>query len=107
VILSYAKKPAVAAAGILVVDALGLLIDFGFIPRDTLTLVVLLEGGSGLISGVGIALSATPSISKVGHATIGTAPWSKESEKNAERVGLKWMLTASLLVLIGFALSIL
>lgn len=106
VILGYMKKPAIAATSISLVDTLALLIGFGFISRDTLILVVLLEGGIGLISGVGIALSSTPSISKIGHATIGTAAWSKEAEKNAERVGLKWMVAASLLVLIGFALSI-
>jgi len=106
-ILSYMKKPALAAIIIPLVDTLALLIGFGFISRNTLTLVLLLEGGIGLISGVGITLSSTPSISKIGQVTIGTAAWSKEAEKNAERVGLKWIVTASLLVLVGFALSIL
>jgi len=106
-ILTYMKKPVIATISILLVDILALRTSFGFISRDTLTLVVLLEGGIGLISGVGIALSATPSISKLGHAAIGTAAWSKEAEKHAERVGLKWILTASLLVLAGFALSVL
>jgi hypothetical protein len=101
------KKPGLAAIIIPLVDTLALLIGFGFIPRNTLILVLLLEGGIGLISGVGIALSSTPSISKIGQVTIGTAAWSKEAEKNAERVGLKWIVTASLLVLVGFALSIL
>src|SRR5713226_7195371 len=105
-ILSYLKKPALAAIIIPLVDTLVLLIGFGFISRYTLILVLLLEGGIGLISGVGIALSSTPSISKIGHVTIGTAAWSKEAEKNAERVGLQWIITASLLVVIGFALSI-
>ena len=105
-ILSYLKKPALAAIIIPLVDTLVLLIGFGFVSRYTLILVLLLEGGIGFISGVGISLSSTPSISKIGHATIGTAEWSKEAEKNAERVGLKWIVTASLLVLIGFALSI-
>ena len=105
-ILSYIKKPALAAIMITLVDTLALLIGFGFISRNTLILVLLLEGGIGLISGVGIALSSTPSISKIGQVTIGTAAWSREAEKNAERVGLKWIVTASLLVLVGFALSI-
>jgi len=99
-------KPVLATIIISLVDTLVLLIGFGFISRYTLILVLLLEGGIGLISGVGIALSSTPSISKIGHATIGTAAWSKEAEKNAERVGFKWIITASLLVVIGFALSI-
>ena len=105
-ILSYMTKPVLATIIISLVDTLVLLIGFGFISRYTLILVLLLEGGIGLISGVGIALSSTPSISKIGHATIGTAAWSKEAEKNAERVGFKWIITASLLVVIGFALSI-
>jgi hypothetical protein len=103
---SYMTKPVLIAVIIPMVDTLVLQIGFGFISRNTLTLVLLLEGGTGLLSGVGIALSSTPSISRIGHATIGTAAWSRDAEKNAERVGLKWMVAASLLVLVGFALSI-
>ena len=105
-ILNYLRKPALAAAIVSLVDSLGLMISFGFVSRDTLVLLLLLEGGIGLMSGVGIALSSTPSISKIGHATIGTAEWSREAEKNAERVGLKWIVTGSFLVIIGFALSV-
>ncbi len=105
-ILNYLKIPALVAAIIPLVDSLGLMIGFGFISRDTLILILLLEGGIGLMSGVGIVLSSTPSISKIGHVTLGTAAWSREAERNAERVGLRWMVTASLLVIIGFALSI-
>jgi len=104
--LSYMTKPVLAALIIPLVDTLVLQIGYGFTSRNTLTLVLLLQGGIGLLSGVGIALSSTPSISRTGHATIGTAAWSRDAEKNAERVGLKWMVAASLLVLIGFALSI-
>ena len=105
-ILGHMTKPVLAAVIIPLVDTLVLQIGFGFISRNTLTLTLLLEGGIGLLSGVGIALSSTPSISRIGHATIGTAAWSRDAEKNAERVGLKWMTAASLLVLLGFALSI-
>jgi hypothetical protein len=105
-ILSYITKPVLAAVVIPLVDTLVVQIGFGFISRNTLTLVLLLEGGIGLLSGVGVALSSTPSISRIGHAIIGTAAWSREAEKNAERVGLRWMVAASLLVLVGFALSI-
>ena len=105
-IVNYLTKPILAAVIIPLVDTLVLQIGYGFISRNTLTLVLLLQGGIGLLSGVGIALSSTPSISRIGHATIGTAAWSRDAEKNAERVGLKWMVAASLLVLIGFALSI-
>jgi hypothetical protein len=106
-IVNYLTKPILAALIISLVDTLVLQIGYGLISRNTLTLVLLLQGGIGLLSGVGIALSSTPSISRIGHATIGTATWSRDAEKNAERVGLKWMVAASLLVLVGFALSIL
>ena len=104
--LSYMTKPVLAALIIPLADTLALQIGFGFISRNTLTLVLLLEGGIGLLSGVGIALSSTPSISKMGNATIGSSAWSRNAEKHAERVGLKWMVTASLVVLVGFALSV-
>src|SRR5207245_10429322 len=104
--LIYMTKPVLAALIIPLVDTLVLQIGYGFTSRNTLTLVLLLQGGIGLLSGVGIALSSTPSISRTGHATIGTDAWSRDAEKNAEIVGLKWMVAASLLVLIGFALSI-
>ena len=104
--LSYMTKPVLAALTIPIVDTLALQIGFGFISRNTLTLVLLLEGGIGLLFGVGIALSSTPSISRMGTATIGTTAWSRDMEKHAERVGLKWMVTASLVVLVGFALSV-
>ncbi|SRR6266571_4019099 len=105
-IVNYLTKPILAAVIIPLVDTLVLQVGYGFISRNTLTLVLLLQGGMGLLSGVGIAFSSTPSISRIGHATIGTAAWSRDAEKNAERVGLKWMVAASLLVLVGFALSI-
>jgi hypothetical protein len=105
-ILGYLTKPILASVIISLVDTLVLQVGYGFISRNTLTLVLLLQGGIGLLSGVGIALSSTPSVSRIGHATIGTAAWSRDAEKNAERVGLKWMVAASLLVLVGFALSI-
>ena len=104
--LSYMTKPVLAALTIPIVDTLALQIGFGFISRNTLTLVLLLEGGIGLLFGVGIALSSTPSISRMVTATIGTTAWSRDAEKHAERVGLKWMVTASLVVLVGFALSV-
>lgn len=105
-ILRYMTKPFLAALTIPFADALVLFIVFGSISRNTLILVLMLQGGIGLLSGVGIALSSTPWISTIGHATIGTAAWSRDAEKNAERVGLKWIMTASLLAVIGFALSI-
>src|SRR5947209_20502439 len=82
-ILSYLTKPILAAVIIPLVDTVVLQVGYGFISRNTLTLVLLLQGGIGLLSGVGIALSSTPSISRIGHATIETAAWSRDAEKNA------------------------
>jgi hypothetical protein len=75
------------------------------LSKTTLVLVLLLEGGAGLIIGSVIALSSTPSISKVGEIAFERAPWSREGERNAERVAGKWMIASTLLVLAGFALS--
>ena len=106
-ILSYLKKPAIAAVVLALADAAVLLTVLGVPGIRTLVLVLLLEGGLGLLAGTGIVLSSTPSISRVGETVLGTAPWSREAERNAERVGLMWILCASFLITIGFALSIL
>jgi hypothetical protein len=70
-----------------------------------LALILLLEGGLGLIAGIGIVLSATPTISRIGQELFDTAAWSRESEKHAEKTGWKWLLTAIILVLVGFIVS--
>jgi hypothetical protein len=79
----------------------------GAVSKSPLVLLFFLEGGAGLLAGAGVSLSATPSVSRVGHMLFGTAPWSRDSEKHAERVGWKWMLASSFLIVIGFGLSIL
>jgi len=102
---NYLIRPAIAAGAITCVDTLILLFLAETTWSQTLVLTLWLEGGLGLLAGAGIALSSTPSISKAGEMILNTAPWSRESEKNAERVGLKWILGSSLLVLIGLAIS--
>jgi len=104
---AYLKRPLLAAVSITCVDALVLLLISGTSWRATLVLVLLLEGGLGLLAGAGVGLSSTPSISKVGETALGTAPWSREAERNSERVGLKWMLGSCLLIGIGFGVSLL
>ena len=104
-ILRYLRRPLLAAVGIACADALVLIPTLGVSWKPTLVLVLLLEGGLGLLAGAGIALSSTPSISKVGETVLGTAPWSRESERNANRVGWKWILSACLLIAIGFGIS--
>lgn len=104
---NYLVRPAIAAGAITCVDGLILFFISMATWRQTLMLALWLEGGLGLLAGAGIALSSTPSISKAGEMIFNTAPWSRESEKNAERVGLKWIMGSSLLVLIGLAISVL
>ena len=103
----FLKRPILAAVGIAGVDAVLLVAALGSSWKPTLVLVLFLEGGVGLLMGTGIALSSSPSVSKVGETVLGTAAWSREAEKNAERVGLRWILGSSLLVLIGFGVSML
>jgi hypothetical protein len=103
--LSYVKTPVMAASVIGMLDALTLVPLFGKVSKVTLVLILLFEGGLGLVAGTAIALSSTPSISKFGEITLGTARWSKEGEKNAERVAGKWVIASTLLILTGFALS--
>ncbi len=105
-IFVYVKKPVLAAFTVTFLDLTGMLLIIGTFPRTTLALVMLLEGGFGLLAGAGIALSSTPSISKIGEITIGSARWSREGERNAERVAGKWIIASSLIILFGFALSL-
>lgn len=73
--------------------------------RNSLVLLLFLEGGVGLLAGAGIALSSTPSVSKYGEMMFGTAVWSRDMEKNAEHIAGKWIIASSLIVLVGFAVS--
>ncbi len=100
-------RPILTALTIALLDTIVLLIMVGSIPTTTLVLVLFLEGGMGLLIGAGISLSSTPSISHLGETLFGTAPWSKESEKHAEEVGLRWFAGSAILVGIGFLLSVL
>ena len=105
-VLKFLKQPLFAAAMIAGVDAI---ISFAFLGgawKPTFVLILLLEGGLGLLAGTGIALSSTPSVSKVGETMLGTASWSREAEKHSGRVGLKWMLGSCVLIAAGFGLSV-
>ncbi len=104
-IAKYFAKPFLAALAIAVVDSVGLFLSVGFIPKPTLVLILFLEGGLGLLVGVSISLSSTPSVSRASATLFGTDPWSKESEKHAERVGLRWLVGSAILVMIGFLVS--
>ena len=102
----YVRVPLLSALVIALADSLALILRLGFIPATTLILVLFLEGGLGLLVGVGISLSASPSVSKVGETLFGTTAWSREDERHAERVAWRWMLGSAFLVLIGFLLAI-
>lgn len=104
-VMNYLRTPFLAALIVLVTDCILLFAGFRVIALRTLVLVLFLEAGMGFMAGTGIALSSTPSIAKVGHTLFGTATWSRDSEKHAERVGWKWILTAGFLVAIGFTVS--
>ncbi len=102
----YLFRPVVAALVVAFTDSLGLFLFRGFVDVSTLVLLLFLEAGVVLLAGVGIALSSTPSISKVGQTVLGTSPWSRNAEKHAEMVSLKWMVTSVFLFLIGILLSV-
>ena len=104
-ILAYMKKPVIATFAVILIDLVGILLITRTLPRNTLALVMLLEGSTGLLAGAGIVLSSTPSISKIGEITIGSASWSREGERHAERIAGKWIIASSLMILIGFVLS--
>jgi len=104
-VLNYLKRPLVGAAIVALSDPIFLQLVLGAFSKTTLVLALLLEGGVGLIVGSAIALSSTPSISKAGEIVFERAPWSREGERNAERVAGKWMIASALLILAGFALS--
>ena len=104
-VLNYLKTPALGASVIALLDLFFLQLILGSSSKTTWVRVLLLEGGTGLIVGSAIALSSTPSISKAGEIMFERAPWSREGERNAERVAGKWMIASTLLILGGFALS--
>ena len=104
-LLLYLKQPLLAATTIALSDLLALIIGVGSVPRTTLVLILFLEGGIGLIVGVIIALSSAPSIAKLGELTMGAAPWSRDSEKHAEKIGSKWMVASAILVAVAFLIS--
>ena len=106
-VLRFLRQPLFAAIIISGVDAIISFTFSGTAWKPTLELVLLLQGGLGLLAGTGIALSSTPSVSKVGETMLGTASWSREAEKNSERAGLKWMLGSCVLIAAGFGLSVL
>ena len=105
-VFKYLVVPFMAAMFVTSSDALGFLLVLRTIPPTAFVLVIFLEGGLGLITGVAISLSSTPSASAVGEKLFGTAPWSREAERHAERVGWRLLIASTLLILLGFAVSV-
>ncbi len=104
-LLCEATRPMVYSCFVLLADSVGFLLWQGSVPRLTLVLTLFLEGGLGLLVGVAIALSSTPSVARVGEVLVGTSPWSREGEDRARRTGARWMLVSVFLILIGFVVS--
>ena len=102
----YLSRPILVATLVTLIDTLGLFVLFQTILASTLVLILFLEAGVGLLVGVGVSLSSTPSVSRVGQTILGTSPWSKESERHAERVGWKWIVASSFLFLIALVISV-
>ena len=75
------------------------------VSKDTFVLLMFLEGGLGLLAGVGISLSNSPSVAKTSEQLFRTSPWSREAEKHAQRAGLRWIIASTFLVIIGFLVS--
>ena len=73
--------------------------------RDLFVLLMFLEGGIGLMAGVGIALSNSPSVARTGEVLFNTAPWSPEGERHAQKIALGWITTSVFIVLIGVVAS--
>jgi len=101
----YLAVTFVFASLVVLLDVAGLLVATHSAPKPTLTLLLFLEGGLGLIISVAIALSSGPSVAKVGETMFGTSPWSPGAQKHAEKASLRWMLASGYILIIGFMVS--
>lgn len=71
---------------------------------SSLSLLMLLEGGIGLIVGSAVALYS-PVISKVEEVIFHSEPWNAKRQKQAEKQGYPWIGTGGILVLTGLLVS--
>jgi hypothetical protein len=69
-----------------------------------LSLLMLLEGGLGLIIGSAVALYS-PVISKVEEVIFHSEPWDAKRQKQAEKQGYSWIVTGGILVLLALLVS--
>jgi len=69
-----------------------------------LSMVMLIEGGLGLIIGGAVALYS-PIVSKVQEVFFHSEPWTAARQKQAEKQALAWIATGSILVLVAFLIS--
>lgn len=104
-LVRYFAVTLVPAAAVVLLDVAGLLAVTHSIPKLTLSLLLFLEGGLGLIISVAIALSSGPSVAKVGETLFGTSPWSPGAQKHAEKVSLRWMLASAYIIILGIMVS--
>jgi hypothetical protein len=101
----YIGIPLILGLVITLIDSLGVFLVLRRLPAETLALVLFLEGGAGLIVGVAISLSSTPSVSTFSERLLRTSPWSRDAERYAERVGWRWLIASTFLIVIGFLAS--
>src|SRR5205807_7551409 len=92
--LKYLKKPFLAASAVALVDSFALSLILRRVPSGYLALTLFFQGGLGLIIGVGISLSSTPSVSNVIESLFGTSPWSRDAEQSSAGVGWNWWMAS-------------
>ncbi len=95
----------------LVVAGISVLVVFLFSQDISKTvsffpLLLLLEGGLGLVAG-GVFASFSPTVGKVSETVLHSKPWDAKRQKEAERQARVWIGTGILLILMGFLASLL
>ena len=67
-------------------------------------LVLLLEGGLGLVAGGAVASFST-TLGKVSESLLRSKPWDAKRQKEAERQARAWIVTGVLLIVVGLFAS--
>jgi hypothetical protein len=91
---------------VILIDVVLILIFFGDLSQVAyfLSLVILVEGGLGLIVGGAISLN-TPIISKMGEVFFHSKPWSAKRQKELETKARAWIVTGLILVFAALLVS--
>ena len=97
--LVYCLVIAVARFGVLFLFFRDLSRVFSIFP-----LVLLLEGGLGLVVG-GTSASFSGTVGKLSEFLLRSEPWDAQRQKDAEIKARAWIVTGVLLILLGFLVS--